>query len=84
MWFLHQKVILTKDNIPKCNWNGCKKGVLCDLEDSINHHFLACPLARLIWRVVHFSFDIPPSTNVANMFGIWLMELRSKLKLIFV
>jgi hypothetical protein len=25
MWFLHQKVILTKDNLAKRNWTGCKK-----------------------------------------------------------
>jgi hypothetical protein len=24
MWFLYHKVILTKDNLAKRNWNGCK------------------------------------------------------------
>jgi hypothetical protein len=29
MWFLHKKVILTKDNLVKRRWNGCTKCVLC-------------------------------------------------------
>jgi hypothetical protein len=39
---------------------------------SINHLFFTCPFARLVWRVVHFTFDIPPPSNVTNMFGNWL------------
>jgi hypothetical protein len=30
MWFMYKKVILTKDNIAKWKWNGCKIYVLCD------------------------------------------------------
>lgn len=39
MWFLHKKVTLTKDNLSKRNWNGCKKCVFCDHNESINHLF---------------------------------------------
>jgi hypothetical protein len=52
MWFLHQKVIITNDNLAKRNWTGYKKCVFCDSEESVNHLFFACPFARLIWRVV--------------------------------
>ena len=44
MWFLFNKVILTKDNLAKRNWNGCKKCVFCDSEESIDHLFFTCPL----------------------------------------
>jgi hypothetical protein len=80
MWFLHQKVILTKDNLAKRNWTGCKKCAFCDSEESINHLFFACPFARLIWRVVQFTFDIPPPTNVTNMFGNWLNGVEKQTK----
>jgi hypothetical protein len=79
VWFLHQKVILTKDNLAKCNWNGYKNVFSCDLEESINHLFFACPFAHLIWRVVHLNFGIPPPTNV-NMFKNWLNGVEKQTK----
>ena len=36
------------------------------------HLFFDCPFARLICRVVYFTFNIPPPANVTNMFGNWL------------
>jgi hypothetical protein len=30
MWFLHRKVILTKDNLVKSDWEGNKKCYFCD------------------------------------------------------
>jgi hypothetical protein len=59
MWFLHKKVILTKDNLARRNWKGCKKCVFCDSLESINHLFFDCPFAKLIWRVIQFTFNIP-------------------------
>jgi hypothetical protein len=72
MWFLHRKVILTKDNLARRNWNGCMKCAFCDSSESINHLFFDCPFAKLIWRVIQFTFNIVPPTNVTNMFGNWL------------
>jgi hypothetical protein len=40
MWFLNRKEILTKDNLAKRNWNGCKKCAFCDEEETIEHLFL--------------------------------------------
>jgi hypothetical protein len=67
---LKQKVIFTKDNLSKRNWHGCKKCAFCDHEESINHLFFDCPFARLVWRVVHFTFNIVPPTNCTNMFNL--------------
>jgi hypothetical protein len=80
MWFLYKKVILTKDNLAKRNWNGCKKCAFCDANESINHLFFDCPFAKLIWRTIQFTFNIPPPANVTNMFGNWLngVDKRSK------
>ena len=50
--------------------------------------FICCKLARFVWRVVHFTFNISHPTNVTNMFGNWLNEVpknpRRILKLVFV
>jgi hypothetical protein len=68
MWFLNKKVLLTKDNLAKRNWTGTKKCGLCSSDESIEHIFIKCPFAKLIWRVVHFTFRISPSANIKNMF----------------
>jgi hypothetical protein len=80
MWFLFHKVILTKDNLAKRNWTGCKKCAFCDSKESINHLFFHCPFAKLIWRTIQFTFNIPPPANVTNMFGNWLNGVDKKNK----
>jgi hypothetical protein len=72
MWFLNRKEILTKDNLVKRNWTRDKKCAFCDKEETIEHLFLKCKFARLVWRVVHFTFNMPPPTNIKNMLGNWL------------
>jgi hypothetical protein len=69
MWFLYNKVILTKDNLAKRGWNGRTKCISCGVKETVDHLFISCPFARLVWRVVHFTFNIPPPTNVNNLFG---------------
>jgi hypothetical protein len=78
MWFLHRKVILTKDNLLKWNWQGNSSCVFCDKDESIKHLFFECPLAKIIWRVVHMTFGIPSPRNVSNMFGNWLTGLNKQ------
>jgi hypothetical protein len=35
MWFLHRKVILTKDNLLKRSWSGCTKCAFCNSEETV-------------------------------------------------
>jgi hypothetical protein len=72
MWFLNSKVLLTKDNLAKRNWHGCMKCCFCDSIETVEHLFLSCPFARIIWRMLFFTYNIPPPTNITNMFGNWL------------
>ena len=69
LWFLHRKETLTKDNLAKRQWTGCKKCVFYDMDESVEHLFA---FARDIWRLVHFTFNIYPPTSIPNMFGSWL------------
>jgi hypothetical protein len=84
MWFLNKKVLLTKDNLTKRNWTGSKKCAFCTADESIEHLFIKCPFARLIWRVVHFTFNVSPPANIKNLFGKWLNGIIRKLKPEFV
>jgi hypothetical protein len=46
MWFLHRKVILTKDNLARRNWNGDESCYFCDNKKSIQHLLLSVLLQR--------------------------------------
>ena len=80
MWFANRKVTLTKDNLAKSNWNGCKQCVFCQEDETVEHLFINCPLAKNIWRLIHFTYSIAPPTNIANMFGNWLAGVDKKIK----
>jgi hypothetical protein len=47
MWFLHRKVILTKDNLLKRSWSGCPKCALCTSHEKVKHLFIRCPFANI-------------------------------------
>ena len=47
MWFVHEEVVLTKDNLAKRNWEGSQRCSFCDHNETIKHLFLDCPLAKL-------------------------------------
>ena len=72
MWFLKNEVLLTKDNLVKRNWVGCTKCCFCGSQETIEHLFISCPFDRLFWLIVNFAYDLPPLTNITNMFGNWL------------
>ena len=80
MWFLHKKVLLAKDNLAKRNWKGNSHCSFCGNHENIEHLFISCPFAKLIWRVVFCTYNIPPPTNVTNMFGNWLRGVDQKTK----
>jgi hypothetical protein len=78
MWFLHRKVILTKDNLLKRNWHGCAKCCFCDENETIEHLFITCPFAKIIWRIVSMTFNITPPSNISNLFWNWLNGVAKK------
>ena len=80
MWFLKRKVLLTKDNLAKRKWEGSKKCCFCDQDETIQHLFIECPLAKMVWRIVHMAFNIYPPKNITNLFGNWLRGVAKKLK----
>jgi hypothetical protein len=69
-------VLLTKDNLAKLKLNGCQKCCFCDSAENFNHLFTGCPFAKIIWRMVYLSYNIPPLANITNMFGKWINGVR--------
>jgi hypothetical protein len=72
MWFLSNKVLLTKDNLVRRKWTGSQKCCFCDSLETVEHLFITCPFAQIIWRMIYFAYNIPPPSNITNMFGNWL------------
>jgi hypothetical protein len=64
MWFLQHKVLLTKDSLEKRKWQGCNKCCFCDQNETIQHLFILCPLAKMFQRIVHMALSIIPTPTL--------------------
>ena len=80
LWFLHRGVILTKDNLVRRNWHGNEKCCYCSNNETIQHLFFECHMARLIWRIIHITFGLQKTNNVIHMLGSWLQGIGEKKK----
>jgi len=80
MWYLKRGVILTKDNLIRRNWNGNKLCCFCSSDETIRHLFFDCHVAKFLWRVVHYTFDLSPPQSITHLFGNWLRSVGTMLK----
>ena len=78
LWFLQKEVILTKDNLARKNWKGSQKCVGCNLNESIQHLFLDCHYARMVWRMVYLATGLTQPRSIRHMFGSWLSNQNNK------
>ncbi len=69
------KVVLTKDNLARKNWNGSLKYCFCMKNETIQHIFMDCHYAMFIWRAVHFSFGLNLPVSISHIFYGWLLGL---------
>jgi hypothetical protein len=72
--------VWTKDNIIKRKWAECKKCTFCDDDETVEHLFIRCKFAKLVWQVVHFTFSIPPPNIKNYLFANWLNGIDLKTK----
>jgi hypothetical protein len=49
MWYLIRRVVLTKDNLLRRNWQGNKKCAFCHLDETIQLLFIDCHYAQFMW-----------------------------------
>jgi hypothetical protein len=71
MWYMYKGVVLTKNNLAKCNWKGNKQCSFCCKDETIKYLFFNCYYARFLWGLTHITFDISPPHNIVHMFGSW-------------
>jgi hypothetical protein len=65
-------VVLTKDNLAKKNWKGSQQCVYCNFNETIQHLFLYCPSAKMIWRIIFYATNLTQPRSISHMFGTWL------------
>ncbi|WVZ62069.1 hypothetical protein U9M48_011857, partial [Paspalum notatum var. saurae] len=84
LWYLRKGVILTKDNLAKRRWQGSLTCAFCHKEETINHLFFECRLARSVWSVLQIATGINQPQNVNHMFGDWLQGFNKTSKTVFL
>jgi hypothetical protein len=50
----------------------------CNQDETIQHLFFDCPLARIIWHVVHMTVATIPPTNMTHLFEKYLFGVNKK------
>jgi hypothetical protein len=49
MWYVYKRIVLTKDNLVRRNWNVSKQCSFCCKDESIHHLFFDCYYARFVY-----------------------------------
>ena len=80
LWYLNKGVILTKDNLVKRQRKGNTSCSFCDTNETIQHQFFDCHMARMVWNAVSITFGFPPPTNTNSLFGSWLKNFHFRLR----
>jgi hypothetical protein len=82
VWYLSGGVVLTKDNLVKCNWHGSTNCVFCHHDETIEHLFLRCKLAKSTWSVIQVGSTLYLPCSVANIYGNWLNSVDIRFKIL--
>jgi hypothetical protein len=71
---------LTKGNLAKKNWKGSRQCVCCNMNETIQHLFLDCPSAKMIWRFIFYATNLTQPRSISHMFGTWLSNQHKDFK----
>ena len=69
LWFFQRWILLTKDNLAKKNWTESQKCCECNGNETIEHLFLHCPYARMVWRIIFYATGLTPPRSIRHMFN---------------
>ena len=79
LWLVLRKSILTRDVLLHRGGRCEAKCLFCGKNESIDHLFFLCPLARYIWNVVSSSFGLNCNfSSVGQCISIWLRRYGKK------
>jgi hypothetical protein len=58
-----------------------KSVVFGDLAETVHHLYLSCLFAQFIYSMIYFTYNIPPQTNITNMFGVEWVDKMDKTRM---
>jgi hypothetical protein len=72
LWYLGRGVILTKDNLAKRGWKDSLNCSFCNQNETIQHFFFDCYLARNIWRIIYFALHVERPISINHLTRNWV------------
>jgi hypothetical protein len=79
IWLIIRDRILTKNSLAKKGWKGSILCEFCGCNESINHLFFECPLAKYNWSVASCAFGV--ESKPESFFDLcqnWLQKFTGK------
>jgi hypothetical protein len=75
MWLVSQNVILIKDNLIKCKWEGNKTCAFCTENENSRHLFFECPTAKYVWSLLAHSLGSVCRPNSMEQYWYWIHKI---------
>ena len=74
MWLIENDAILTRDNLARRGWQGDKRCNFCLENESINHLFFDCAMARYVWSLVAYVVGADCRPCSLDQFWVWAKQ----------
>jgi hypothetical protein len=85
IWLVLKKSILTKDELVHRGGSCDLQCMFCGKNETTDHLFFQCPLARYMWNVVSCALGVSCTfMNVKNCLLVWLKQFKGDKKKIII
>jgi hypothetical protein len=69
---MENNAILTKDNMLRRKWKGNPDCYFCDKDESVNHLFFTCSMAKVVWACIAQCLGANNIPHNLNHCWLWL------------
>jgi hypothetical protein len=76
LWLLSQNKLMTRDNLKKRNMNKPECCIFCLDDESIDHLFFKCIVAKHIWQIISDFFGIAQGDGYLSIAKFWIANKK--------
>ena len=76
LWLLSQNKLMTRDNLNKRKLNKPECCTFCTEDESIEHLFFQCIVAKHVWHFVSEFFSLPLGADFISIAKFWLANQK--------